>query len=196
MLTYPTRFDGKRTGNSFLEFYAPQNVYHPGIDFNWGFGSDDMGQSVVAPASGTIIYVSPRGTNGGLGNYVVIEHPDLKVWTRYLHLEEVLLPAGVKVAQGQIFALLGDSGTTSSHLHFEVLNEKGLAYIRDWWRPYGRYPTGMRKQDVAAMWLDPLRFIEINTEITPEQAKEKLSHYPPSARSRGIARLKRQGRYT
>ena len=35
MLTYPTRFDGRRTGNGFLAYYGDHRVYHPGVDFNW-----------------------------------------------------------------------------------------------------------------------------------------------------------------
>jgi len=165
MLTYPTRFDGRKTGNGFLAYYGGHNVYHPGVDFNWGANANaDKGQDVVAIASGVVVYVSPRGTNGGLGNYLVIHHPRLNVWTRCLHLDDVVVRAGDEVRQGQLVGFLGDSGTTSSHLHAEVLNAQGLAWIRDWRRPYGRYPEGLPKAVVAAMWLDPLRFIETTTE--------------------------------
>ena len=166
-LVPPTRTD--QTGLVFLQYYAGHKVYHPGIDFNWGpLRNSDLGQPVVAPASGSIVYVSPRGTNGGLGNYVVLYHPAFRAWTRYLHLEEVAVRAGQQVKQGQMLGLLGDEGTTSAHLHFEVLNEKGFNWIRDWRRPYGRYPEGLPKAAVASMWLDPVRWLRENTERSPE----------------------------
>src|SRR5688572_21004445 len=118
MLPPPTRTD--RVGLRFLQYHAQQHVFHPGADCNSGPLSDsDRGQPVVTPASGTVVYVSPRGTNGGLGNYVVVGHPQFSSWTRYLHLDGVLVRKGQKLKQGQQVATLGDSGTTSSHLHWE-----------------------------------------------------------------------------
>lgn len=167
MLDFPTRTD--RTGLKFLQFYPRHNVFHPGIDFNYGIGDSDFGQPVIPPTWGITVYVSPRGTNGGLGNYLVLYHPHLKAWTRYLHLEGIFVTVGQKTPPKQPMALLGDSGTDNSHLHFEVLNERGLAFIRDFRRPYGRYPTGLSKQKVASMWLDPIRWIKENEHPLPSQ---------------------------
>lgn len=202
MLLYPTRFDPKKFGNTFLAYYAPHKVYHPGTDFNWGPSpNSDRGQDVVAPASGVVVYVSPRGTNGGLGNYLVIHHPQFGVWTRYLHLEEVLVGIGQHVGQGDRIALLGDTGTVSAHLHLEVLNEKGLAFVRDWTRPYGRYPLSLSKSAVKAMFLDPIKWIESNTEAVAsvvtdvqkraEQRKQQRARQPVKGMlDRKIARRK------
>src|SRR4051794_38440999 len=128
MLPNPTRTD--RIGLKYLEYYAPHKAFHPGVDFNWGpLPGSDKGQPVLTPARGKVIYVSPKGTNGGLGNYLVVEHPQLGTWTRYLHLDDVAVKRGQKVLQEQLLGHLGDSGTTSAHLHFEVLNGQGFIFI-------------------------------------------------------------------
>jgi len=169
MLLYPTRFQTARTGNKFLDYYAPHDVFHPGVDFNWGLTRNaDKGQPIFAPTWGIVEYVSPVGTNGGLGNYLVIKHPGLAVWTRYLHMDSITVNAGGRVAPGQTIGFLGDTGTVSAHLHMEVLNYKGLAFIRDARRPYGGYPVGVAKDEVAAMFVDPMKFIGENDHVPLE----------------------------
>jgi len=166
MPRHPTRFTA--LGNRFQEYYAPHRVYHPGVDYNFGPSPNaDLGQDIVAAADGTVVYVSPAGTNGGLGLYVVMHHPDYGVWTRHMHLDAVFVVPGQFVKEGERIAAVGNSGTTTAHDHFEVLNEKGLAFIRDWSRPYGRYPTGLSKQAVGSMWLDPVRWVETAKPVLP-----------------------------
>lgn len=160
MLQYPTKFDPKRYGNTYLQFYSIHDVFHPGADFNYGFGNDDKGQNVCAPTWGYVEYVSPIGFNGGLGNYIVLYHPHNGAWTRYLHLDQTFVRIGQKVAPGEVIGLLGATGTTSAHLHFEVLTYEGLCWIRDYYRPYGRYPEGMQKKEVASLWKDPILWLE------------------------------------
>lgn len=161
-LPSPTRTD--RVGLSFGEYYAPHDCFHPGIDFNWGVGNQDLNQPVIAVTHGVVEYVSPQGYNGGLGNYVVIYHPWHGVWTRYLHLEKVFVTVGEMVVPDQVIALLGDEGTTSAHLHFEVLNWLGLSYIKDLSRPYGRYPRGLPLKQMLEKWIDPIAFLETNSQ--------------------------------
>jgi murein DD-endopeptidase MepM/ murein hydrolase activator NlpD len=180
VLPPPTRTD--RIGLKFLQYYPGHRVFHPGVDYNWGPSADsDKGQPVITPASGVVVYVSPVGTNGGLGNYLVLGHPQFGVWTRFLHLEDAVVRKGKKLSQEELVARLGDSGTTSAHLHFEVLNAKGFAFVRDWHRPFGRYPTGLSKQSVASMWLDPTLWLRSNTET-------------PAVLRRGERRLAREAR--
>lgn len=169
MPRHPTRFDA--FGNKFLDYYAPHDVYHPGVDYNYGKPANaDLGQEIVACADGFVVYVSPPGDNGGLGQYLVMSHPDYGasgVWTRHLHLQAVLVSAGQFVKEGERIALLGDSGTATAHDHFEVMNERGLAFIRDYKVPYGRYPSGLSRAAVASMWLDPVRWVETAVPVVP-----------------------------
>lgn len=192
MLDFPTRFEENRTGLRFLQHYAPHNVYHSGVDYNFGYGNQDKGQLVITPTIGVVEYVSPRGTNGGLGNYIVIYHPNFGVWTRFLHLDSICVSIGQVLQRGQAIGTLGDSGTTSAHLHAECLNAKGLQFIKDYWRPYGRYPSGLSKQAVASMFIDFHRWvIENNHPLFGQQKVEQIAKAIKRAKGMRKIRLQR-----
>lgn len=72
---------------------------------------------VVATASGT---VSESGSDGVLGEYVLIDH-DGGYETMYAHNANRLVGAGAAVERGQTIAYSGNSGrSTAPHLHYEV----------------------------------------------------------------------------
>lgn len=78
------------------------------------------GTAVRAAASGTVIIARESGWNGGLGDYVVIAHPN-GTQTLYAHASRVLVSVGQAVSQGQTIMLVGASGlSTGPHVHFEV----------------------------------------------------------------------------
>lgn len=158
MSYYPMKTD--RAGLKYLQYYKSHNVYHPGIDFNWGTGNQDKGMPVFSPSWGVVEYVSSRLFNGGLGLYIVIYHPWEGVWTRYLHCDTSTVKIGQKVAPLQQIATVGNTGTSSSHLHFEVLTYDGLKWIKQWHRPYGRYPAGLPKKTVMEYWIDPIPWLD------------------------------------
>lgn len=88
-------------------------TYHAGIDID-GYGND--GQPVVAADSGTVITAS---NNSGYGNYVIIDHGNMK--TVYAHMSGLAVSAGQTVSQGQTIGYLGATGrATGTHCHFEV----------------------------------------------------------------------------
>ena len=164
-LNPPTRFD--HLGNGYLDYYAPHNTYHPGVDLNWGAPEADFGQDVMSPIGGEVVYVSPRGSNGGLGLYLVLVHPEYKCWTRYMHLSDCYMAVGQKFPAEYVIGKVGKSGTTNSHLHWEVLNEKGFAHIQtNKNMPFGRYFAGLTRGDVANLTIDPIAFLRDN-EKTP-----------------------------
>jgi len=81
----------------------------------------------IASSCGTPIYAAAQGqilkiksSNSGLGNYIVISHPnDTTTW--YGHLQTILVKTGENVSQGQIVGYMGKTGwATGCHLHFEV----------------------------------------------------------------------------
>ncbi|NMG21056.1 M23 family metallopeptidase [Brasilonema bromeliae] len=86
---------------------------HEGIDI-----AAASGTPVVAAASGTV--VKAGWNEWGLGNVVVVEHPDGSV-TVYGHNSRLLVKQGQQVNQGQVIAEMGSTGnSTAPHLHFEV----------------------------------------------------------------------------
>ena len=159
MPSHPTRFQAERTGYKYLQFVKAKGYTHPGIDYNWSFGDSDRGQAVISPTWAVVEYVSPKGYNNGMGQYVVLYHPYHGVWTRYMHLDSAFVYGGQRLAKDQPIGTLGDSGTSSAHLHFEVLNANGIEYIRNHTLPYGRYTNGLSYAQVAEKWLDPEAWI-------------------------------------
>jgi len=174
---YPTKYSMPLTGLDWLEYYGKHKVYHPGIDFNWSYGWKDYGQDVVSARAGHIEYVSPAPTwknnnNGGLGWFVIIIHADGN-YTRYAHLKEVA--DGIKVAkyvkEGELIGYLGNSGTGSPHLHFEVFNRDMAIKQAKHWRKWCYYPSNKSKQYVKSYYLDPWVWLS-KQEVIPEWARD------------------------
>jgi murein DD-endopeptidase MepM/ murein hydrolase activator NlpD len=83
---------------------------HEGIDI-----AAPAGTTVVAAASGTVIFA---GWMGGYGQLVVVDHGG-GLATAYAHLSAIY--AGGAVGQGQGIGAVGCTGScTGNHLHFEV----------------------------------------------------------------------------
>ena len=78
----------------------------------------DRGTGIYASAAGTVV---SAGFDGAYGYSVVIDHGNgLK--TRYAHASALKVAKGAKVEQGDLLALVGNTGnSTGNHLHYEVL---------------------------------------------------------------------------
>jgi murein DD-endopeptidase MepM/ murein hydrolase activator NlpD len=91
----------------------------------------DVGTPTLAIGSGVVDYI---GDNNALaGNYVQIDHGN-GYWSRYLHLSQVNVRTGQKVAMGQVVGLsggqpgaYGSGRTTAPHLHLDVWRGKPFA---------------------------------------------------------------------
>lgn len=101
------------------------------IDFSMPFGSE-----VAAARSGTVSETRSQyrddDPTGGHENCVFVLHDD-DTMAMYLHLSEdgVLVEVGDTVTTGQVIGLVGTTGTSTPHLHFEVYEgqrEKGQWY--------------------------------------------------------------------
>ena len=91
--------------------------YHQGIDIS---GAGASGSLVVAGASGTV--VKAGWSNGGYGNYVIIDHGN-GVETLYGHMldNSLMVTEGDTVTKGQAVGRVGNTGYSfGAHLHFEV----------------------------------------------------------------------------
>jgi len=78
--------------------------------------SGDQGQKVYAAAEGRVIY---SGKMDGYGNLVIIKHSD-DLLTAYAHNSKNLVSQGSSVSRGDEIAEMGNSGTDTVKLHFEV----------------------------------------------------------------------------
>lgn len=85
---------------------------HNGIDID-----GRSGQAIFATADGTVVYAG----NGlvGYGNLLIIKHNETFL-SAYGHNKKLLVKEGDSVSQGDKIATMGDSGTTSIKLHFEI----------------------------------------------------------------------------
>lgn len=92
----------------------------------WGYkghtGTDiagcGKGSNIYASASGTV--VKAQWSNGGYGNYIILNHGD-GVQTLYAHCNNLYVKVGQFVNQGDVIAAMGSSGnSTGTHLHFEI----------------------------------------------------------------------------
>lgn len=92
--------------------HSPRNS----VDFN---RANDIGDTVVAAASGTVTRVENLGSTS-YGRWIEIDHGG-GYRTRYAHLDSQAVRVGQRVAQGQRIGAVGDTGgSTGPHLHFEV----------------------------------------------------------------------------
>jgi murein DD-endopeptidase MepM/ murein hydrolase activator NlpD len=106
---------------------ARVNRLHAGIDLVRGGGT--CGAPVTAAAAGTVIQ---SGYNGGLGYSVTIAHGG-GVTTVYGHNSSLSVGSGQDVAEGQLIALAGTTGTsTGCHVHFETRVDGAAQNPRNW----------------------------------------------------------------
>jgi lipoprotein NlpD len=76
-----------------------------------------LGQSVIAAASGNVVY-SGSGLIG-YGNLIIVKHNDTYL-SAYAHNRRLLVKEGTEVKRGQQIAEMGDSGKEGVILHFEI----------------------------------------------------------------------------
>ncbi len=93
--------------------------FHAGMDID-----GERGDSVMAPANGTIL---KAGWQGGYGNMIEIDHGN-GLTTRYGHLSKIEVQVGDVITRGQLIGLVGSTGrSTGPHLHYELrLNDKSI----------------------------------------------------------------------
>ncbi len=145
--------------------------YHEGDDLNLKTGGDsDLGQELLAITDGEITSVHSHTGIPTFGKHfhLKINTPFGVRWAHYAHCQDILVPEGAKVVEGQLIAKVGKSGTTLAHLHFAIKNQ----------------PTGIdgiaKTQDDLLKWENPIEFIEKciakEKEVLNEQAlKDKIS---------------------
>jgi len=107
-------------GDGFFDSPRSGNRLHEGIDL---FAR--IGAPVLAVRSGKVLVSKEQ--HKGMGNYIVIRHPDNLV-TIYGHLSRIYVKRGRWVRQGEVIGEVGKTGNANysdiqPHLHFEVREE-------------------------------------------------------------------------
>lgn len=88
--------------------------FHKGVDV-----AADEGTPIRLMFSGTVLEV---GNSDVYGNFVLVDHTN-GLYTRYCHCSSVLVETGYILKQGEIIALVGNTGwSTGPHLHLEVIS--------------------------------------------------------------------------
>jgi murein DD-endopeptidase MepM/ murein hydrolase activator NlpD len=105
-----------------LNPFTGQSYMHTGIDCST-YRSGDL---IVATADGVVTFA---GVEGGYGRCVVIAH-SYGYFTRYGHMERILVHPGQTVKQGQGIGILGNTGvSTGPHTHYEVIMGMAAGYL-------------------------------------------------------------------
>jgi len=79
--------------------------------------SNVRGTPVFAAASGQVVYAG-SGLSG-YGNLIIIKH-NYDYLSAYAHNETLMIKEGEQVKAGQKIAVMGDSGTDTVRLHFDI----------------------------------------------------------------------------
>ena len=103
-----------RSGVITATMYYSSGRYHGALDYGVPVGTE-----VYAAAEGVVL--AANWSNGGLGNYVCIQHSGgLRTYYGHGNGEFYVKPGDV-VKKGQLIMLSGNTGNSSGpHLHFEV----------------------------------------------------------------------------
>lgn len=116
--------------NCYISAYFPtypSGGAHKGIDICVSGGTE--GKNIVAAQSGKVIQMGYN--HWSMGNYIILDHGN-GLFTAYYHASKLLVGSvGQKVEQGQVIALIGQTGNaTGPHLHFEVRVNKGGSVVQ------------------------------------------------------------------
>lgn len=184
----PVEYETPHAGLKFLEYFADHSVFHPGWDLNKGIGNQDEGNPIVAPFDGEVEYIGPIGkANGGFGNFIVLKHAHLGVWTQILHMKSIApLKVGEKFNAGHPIGQVGKTGTSSAHCHLETFNEKCREIKRTHALPYQFYPSHKSKAWVSEHYIDGLALVE-SLNAKHETALEWCIRHLPESEWTGVS---------
>ncbi len=146
------------SSNGYANYYQLKPgvmAYHTGCDLLFWPGGGAH-EPIYAIANGVVTFAQ-RIANSTWGNLIVIRH-DMNdgsaVYSRYGHVENMLVVPGSRVMRGQQIASEGNAfGQFAYHLHFDISTTDRLA----------KYPADWPGTDLDRVWIDyvdPLVFIK------------------------------------
>lgn len=113
-LRTPVKFGKMTSSFSIRRFHPVSKRYkaHTGIDYG-----APTGTAIFSTANGRVTFA---GWKSGYGKLVIVKHPN-GYQTYYGHCSRLLKKSGQLVEQGQVIALVGQTGVaTGPHVHYEV----------------------------------------------------------------------------
>ncbi len=143
------------------------------------------GTPIQAVANGKVVLVKQKNT--GFGNHIVIQHPNVPdypdsskkttLYSAYNHLGSIKVREGEVVEKGEIIALSGDTGTsTTPHLHFQIDRETAP------WHPYWPFTSseansagysffeainkGLNKSKAAQHTVNPMEWVQAHLDYS------------------------------
>lgn len=142
-------------------------AYHTGADLNCNMPAwdADAHAPVYASADGVVVHAAKRAV---WGNLLVIKHVEdgNAIYTRYAHVEGVLVRSGDIVKRGQQIAKVGNAdGTMAYHLHFDVSFASLESSPGDW--------PGLDLARLQRDYTDPQKWINAHREDTQIMATSK-----------------------
>jgi murein DD-endopeptidase MepM/ murein hydrolase activator NlpD len=101
---------------------------HKGVDI-----TAPVGTAIYAPQDGVVMFAGDTTPNS-CGGFVKLNHTGVGLMTKFCHLSEWVVKKGDEVKKGQLIGYTGGQkgakyagNSTGPHLHYEVLNNGGLA---------------------------------------------------------------------
>ena len=96
--------------------------FHKGIDIA---PISSQEQQIVSILDG---YVLKQGWTKQYGNYVIIQHHNMR--SKYQHLASYITKTGQTIKEGEKIGLMGNTGaSTGKHLHFEIHIIRNNKYV-------------------------------------------------------------------
>ncbi len=100
------------TEGSIVRGFNASQYAHKGIDI-----AGKQEQPVKAVANGVVVYAGSGLV--GYGKLLIVKHSE-RYLSAYAHNNRLMVKEGESIRQGQTIALMGDTGTDSTKLHFEI----------------------------------------------------------------------------
>jgi murein DD-endopeptidase MepM/ murein hydrolase activator NlpD len=133
---------------------TPSEAYHTGADLNLP-ADGDAHTPVYATASGVVTFA---GRMPIWGNLIIIRHDplpngNLVMYSRYAHVEDMIVEVGQRVKRGQQLAKVGNAfGRYAYHLHFDLSPTTILEQKPEHW-------PGRNRAELLKHYVDPREFI-------------------------------------
>ncbi|MDD1782953.1 peptidoglycan DD-metalloendopeptidase family protein [Enterovibrio sp. ZSDZ35] len=100
------------SGGRVVSGFSSSEMGNKGIDI-----AGKRGQSITASADGKVVYAG--NALRGYGNLIIIKHND-DYLSAYAHNDRIFVSEKQSVKKGQKIASMGNSGTNTVRLHFEI----------------------------------------------------------------------------